>query len=360
MTGLTLVEVLFAVAVLGLLYPYLLYPLLLRGVARYFARPLTAQDGELPTIAILVSAFNAERRIRDKIANFDSLDYPADRIQLWIGTDCSDDRTADVIRAIANPRVRLIERRQRGGKTAVLNDLARRANAEIFVITNVNALFRPDAIRQLVAVLADPTVGLASGRTETERAEWSLSSRESSCGWSSGADGAIYAMRAELYRELPAELISDLAHPCDVAAAGWQARFASLAISDEPQSDDAGRELHRQARITAQEAYLLAVETRVLVLAGCWGMLWVLLSRKWMRWTFAVWMVLGSITLALLSPALGLLEGALLVALVAGWIAGGRWAEPPIHFILIHLAHMQGLWHALKGRRYATWEPGAG
>jgi cellulose synthase/poly-beta-1,6-N-acetylglucosamine synthase-like glycosyltransferase len=216
---------LLAIATLGLTYPYVIYPLLLGVAARLFARPYAA-TADLPSVAILVSAFNEEGRILDKIGNLDALDYPPDRIDMWIGTDGSTDRTAEIVRGANHPRVHLVERPQRSGKTAVLNDLAHRARAEVFVFTDATGHFRLDAVRLLVRPLTDPRVGLVSGRAlirkgegnvEVEGAYYRLDSwmknREGACGWLAGALGPIYALRAELYRDLPPEFINDLAHP---------------------------------------------------------------------------------------------------------------------------------------------------
>ena len=366
------VEVILGIAAFGLLYPYLIYPVLLALMSRFFARPVSPAEST-PSVALLVSAFNEEGRIRDKIANFEALDYPPDRLEMWIGTDGSNDRTAVIIRNLDRPRVRLIERRLRAGKTSVLNDLARRAEAGVFVFTDVNALFRKDAVRQLVAMLADPGVGLVSGRTvilgqdgnaQVEGAYYRLESwlkeRESACGWLAGADGAIYAMRSELYRELPSEWINDLAHPSQVVAAGWQARQASLAISEESAGDDAGREVQRQTRITAQAAYLLATQMGSLVRSGRWGMLWVLLSHKWLRWIGGLWMIVGSMAIVALSPLAGFIVGIGLLILLVGWLTGRSWANLPIYFVFMHLAYLQGLWHAIKGERYVVWTPRSG
>jgi len=188
------------VAAIGLLYPYVLYPLLLAIVSRVFERPHAPSPAGAPSIGILVSAFNEEHRIREKIANFQALDYPGDRLELWIGTDGTTDRTAQIVRELGDSRVHLVERAERSGKTAVLNDLAGRARTDLLVFTDVNALFRPDAVRRLATAVADPAVGLVSGRTviragdgqvEVEGAYYRLESwlkaREGACGWLAGA-----------------------------------------------------------------------------------------------------------------------------------------------------------------------------
>jgi hypothetical protein len=359
-------------AALGILYPYLIYPLALAAVSRFAGRAPRAASAT-PSVAVLVSAFNEESRIGEKIANFEALDYPRDKLALWIGSDGSTDRTAEVVRRLAGDRVHLIERPARSGKTVVLNDLAGRAGADVLIFTDVNAFFRPDAVRRLTAVMADPAVGVVSGRTvirmgdgnvEVEGAYYRLESwlkvREGACGWLPGADGAIYALHARLYRDLPPELINDLAHPCQVVTAGLQARLEPLAVSEEHAGEDAGREFDRQTRMTAQAAFLLASFTGPLLRARRFGMLWVLLSHKWMRWVAAIWIVAGAAAAAALSPLAAAAIVMLAVLLLLAWRAGLRAAGLPLFFLLIHFAYLRGLWHALTGERYVTWKPRAG
>jgi glycosyltransferase involved in cell wall biosynthesis len=366
-------EVLLAVSAFGLLYPYVLYPLLLAAVGRGFERTPAPAPSHPPSVAILVSAFNEENRIGEKIANFNALDYPKDQLELWIGTDGSTDGTAQVVQELADQRIHLVERPARSGKTAVLNDLASRAQTDLLVFTDVNALFRPDALQKLAAAAADPTVGLVSGRTviragngqvQVEGAYYRLESwlkaREGACGWVAGADGAIYALRANLYQYLPPEWINDLVHPCQVVASGFKARLEPLAISEEAAGDDAGRELDRQTRITAQASYLLAMQSGPLLRNGCWGMLWVLASHKWLRWIAGLWILLGLLALVVLSPLLAFAAVGMLLLFVLGWRAGAGWAGIPIYFLLIHFAYLRGLFQALAGERYVTWKPRAG
>jgi cellulose synthase/poly-beta-1,6-N-acetylglucosamine synthase-like glycosyltransferase len=363
---------LLVIATLGLMYPYAIYPLLLGVATRLLARPYVATT-DLPPVAILVSAFNEEFRILEKILNFDALDYPRDRIEMWIGTDGSMDRTAELVREANHPRVHLMERSQRSGKTAVLNDLARRTGADVLVFTDATGRFRPDAVRLLVKPLTDPRVGLVSGRALIRKGEGNIAvesayyrldswmkDREGACGWLAGALGPIYALRASLYRDLPPEFINDLAHPCQVVAAGFEARFERRAISEEPAGDQAGREFDRQTRIAAQASYLLVRMSWVLLRKRRWGMLWTLISHKWLRWVAGIWIALGWIALAGLSPILATVALVLLILVVLGWRAGAPGAGIPVFFIIVHCAYLNGLWRALSGDRYMVWKPRAG
>jgi cellulose synthase/poly-beta-1,6-N-acetylglucosamine synthase-like glycosyltransferase len=281
-----------------------------------------------------------------------------------------------VVRRTGAARVHLVERRERSGKTAVLNDLAPRARAggaSVFVFTDVNASYRPDTVRRLVAALQEPGTGLVCGRTvvrgadrqiEIEgayyRLEQWLKERESSRGWLAGALGAVYAMRAELYTELDPALINDLTHPCQVAIRGYKLRFDPLAISEEAAGDDATREFSRQTRMTAQGAYVLARYLPALLSAGRPGQFWVLLSHKLMRWIAGLWIILGAALLPLISVPLSIAAAVLFVVLIAGWKRGAGWATFPAYFLLVHLAYLNGLWRALSGNRFVVWKPREG
>jgi cellulose synthase/poly-beta-1,6-N-acetylglucosamine synthase-like glycosyltransferase len=366
---------LFAAAVAAFLYPYAIFPAILALISRkkqHSAPPVP--DAELPRVAILASAFNEESRITDKIGNFLALDYPEDRIELWIGTDGSADDTANVIRRRAAPRVHLVERRERSGKTAVLNDLASRArNADVFVFTDINSFYRPDTVRRMVAALHEPGVGLVCGRTlvrgadrqiEVEgayyRLEQWLKERETSRGWLAGALGAVYAIRAELYTELDPALINDLTHPCQAALRGYESRFDPMAISEEAAGDDATREFSRQTRMTAQGAYVLAKHMPSLLAKGKLGQFWVVLSHKLLRWLSGLWLIAGAVLLPFISIPLTLVALAGGAVLFLGWKRRAGWATFPVYFLLVHLAYLNGLWRALTGDRFVVWKPREG
>lgn len=361
---------------LAFLYPYVIYPLLLRWIRK--PERVEREPERWPRVAILVSAYNEERHIAGKVENFRALDYPPELVEMWIGLDGSTDGTAARLREIAEPRVKVVERRERSGKTAVLNDLASRAEAEILMFTDTNPRYLPGAVRAMARRFADPRVGLVSGQTrirgggnvEVEglyyRFEHWLKERESWGGWLAGALGPNYGMRAKLYRPLEEALINDLAHPLEVARAGYRCEWAGDSMVEEEAGEEAGREFFRQTRMTAQGAYVLARGLPGLVAAGCWGMVWVLLSHKLLRWMAGLWLVLGVAYLGYLAweevwarVMLGAVAAGL-AALGYGWRRGARWAKMPGFFLLVQGAYLWALWQALRGERYVTWKPRAG
>ncbi len=271
MTVLTLV----AVACLGLVvYSYLVYPLVialfaavsqLKADAAYVAgkRERRQQpDAALPSVAVVISAFNEERHIRERVENLMALDYPADRIRFLVGSDGSADATANLLRDIDDPRLVAMVFDINRGKAAVLNDLVAAATEEIVVFSDANSMFRADAVRALVAPFGRREVGgvcgelrlaRASGDTEDSlywRFEQFLKFCEARVGALLGANGAIYAIRRRLWKPLaPDTVCDDFIVAMDVVAGGHRLVYAPSAVASEQSSDAISDEYRRRIRI---------------------------------------------------------------------------------------------------------------
>jgi len=106
-----------------LVYVYAGYPLLARllgGLVR--RRVWSAEPGEhLPTITVLIAAYNEAGHIETTVRNKLEQDYPSDKLDIIVISDESDDGTDDIVAGIGDPRVRLIRQVPRAGKTSALN-----------------------------------------------------------------------------------------------------------------------------------------------------------------------------------------------------------------------------------------------
>lgn len=183
-----------------------------------------------------------------------------------------------------------------------------------------------------------------------------------------GADGAIYALRRLLYRDLAPAEINDLLHPIQTALAGYVARFEPRAYTVEPPAKNADQEFRRHVRMVAQGAALLARWLPRLIAARRWRAAWALVSHRVLRWTCgpALLVVLGT-NLALLDAGplyvatLGL-QG-LFYAVALGGLGAeragrrlGRLALPH-YFCVVSVAGLAGLGRWLAGGAQATWRP---
>jgi cellulose synthase/poly-beta-1,6-N-acetylglucosamine synthase-like glycosyltransferase len=379
------VQIVFWGAMAIVVYTYLGYPLFLSLLTRRRAATAPA-DARLPSVSIVVAAFNEETWIGRKIENLLRHDYPHALREVIVVSDGSTDATDAIVARFDDPAVRLLRQPRRSGKNAALNRGSAVARGDVLVFTDANALLAPGALRRLVAPFADPVVGLVSGQglygelgNDTARVvsnayvryESFLKQREAILGFVAAADGALYAMRRELYRELPSHWVHDLMHPIDVALGGRRSRFEPDAFTVEPPSSDAGREFQRHIRIIAQGFVVLLAHVRRLLAAGCLKELWMLVSHRALRWTSAVFLLAGLATnLALVRehPIYGVTLSAQL-AFYALALAGAvaerlairvRILAVPYYFCVVSAAGIGGFWRFLAGSGHTTWQPTGG
>lgn len=256
-------ETLFVILLILSIYSYLLYPPLLGLVSSVVRRPW--DRGKItPSVSIIISAYNEEAVIAEKLANSGALTYPKDLLEIIVSSDGSTDKTNRIVQGIAetDPRVRLhIFPRQ--GKTACLNAVVHDAKGEIILFTDANAMFPSNLLPDLVRNFKDKTIGAVTGWTrygemgKTEaapgiyaRLERFLKERESLVSSCVGADGAVFAIKKELFRALGKEDINDFATPLTIVMQGKRVVLDADVFCYEETSGAGRNEFARQARIT--------------------------------------------------------------------------------------------------------------
>jgi cellulose synthase/poly-beta-1,6-N-acetylglucosamine synthase-like glycosyltransferase len=149
-------EIIFWGCLFLLLYTYIGYPLVLFLMARCkSAAPQPDVPGMWPTVSILVAAHNEESVIRGRIENLLEVDYPRERLEIFIVSDASTDRTDSIVSEFLSRGVRFIIRDKREGKTAALNYACPLAQGEILLFTDANGACDKDAVKTLVRHFAD-------------------------------------------------------------------------------------------------------------------------------------------------------------------------------------------------------------
>jgi cellulose synthase/poly-beta-1,6-N-acetylglucosamine synthase-like glycosyltransferase len=197
------------------------YPLLLRWRASRHALPVDKRP-LLKSVSIIIAVHNGDRFLAEKLDSVVKLDYPRESMEVFVLSDGSTDRTAEIARRYAGQGIQLIEF-PRSGKPAVLNVGIARSRGEILVLTDVRQVLLPDSVKELVACFADPTVGVVSGdlpmregidleESNTSlywRYEREIRKNLGKLGSTFGATGPFYAMRRELAPVMPATTLLD-------------------------------------------------------------------------------------------------------------------------------------------------------
>ncbi len=138
----------------------------LAGLHRFRRRTSGALDGE-PRVAVVIPAWNEAAVIGRTIDRLVGLDYPAERLRVYVVDDASTDATPDVVRAKAREhlgRVFHLRREQGGqGKAHTLNHGLRQIREEgwfeAVLITDADVIFTALSLRRMTRHLGDATVG---------------------------------------------------------------------------------------------------------------------------------------------------------------------------------------------------------
>lgn len=374
----TLFWILFGLAA----WVYAGYPLLLALLGPVMSRrshgPIP--DDHLPSVTLVVSAFNEERVIAEKIRNSLALDYPRERLDIVVVSDASDDGTDDVVRSFAGEGVRLLRMADRGGKTLGLNAAVASSAADVVVFSDANAMYDRQAIRELVAPLADASVGGVVGEsryyTGEHRAEQSeglywryetaIKTLETRIGSVVGGDGAIYAIRRSLYVPMRADALSDFVNPLQIVRAGRRCVYRPEACSYEKAGDSFHKEFRRKVRIVNRAWRAMMTMPELLNPFRFGFFSFQLFSHKLLRWLMPLLMA-GMLVVNAILASQSAFYAWLLAAQIAFYalaLLGHALRERadlpgfvsvPYYFCLVNVASALGIIDAYRGRTYTTW-----
>jgi len=382
-------------------YPLLLTLMTAAGKARVH-EPARGQGANERTVTILFSAHNEESVIRARLENLVTCLESAGRrvsADIQVGVDGSADKTADIARAVATEHrcIHVHEFRVRRGKVAVLKELVRLSERDgasresreaLLVFTDANTRFGADAIGKLLAYFDDPRVGGVSGRlvflqgpepaaSAGEKAYWlwetELKTKESTLDSCLGANGAIYAIRRDLFwADIPDNtIVEDLVVGMKVREQGFRMLYEPEAVAEE-EFPDVSDEWRRRVRIGSGDFQALWLCRRCLL--PRYGVFaWTFWSHKVFRWLTPHMLIL----LVLICPILmatgqahGLLLGGGSLVLAAALLCGalaGRFVKPgslwflrPFrlchHFVTMQAALFVGFLRFCRGGLPGYWE----
>lgn len=366
-------------------YAYLVYPVLLKVWGALRPDPPRQPDpAQWPLISIVVPAYNEEHAIRRTIEALLGLDYPVDRRQILIVSDASSDGTDGVVREYAHRGVELLRLPERSGKTAAENAALPHLRGSIVVNTDATIRILPTALKPLIRVFQDPTIGVASGRDVSVGAltieanqgesgyvgyEMWVRSLETRVGSIVGASGCFYAIRLELHETLvPAALSRDFASALTAREHGYRAVSVDEAVCLVPRTVSLQREYRRKVRTMARGLETLWFKRHLLNPFRHGRFAWMLWSHKLIRWLVFLVAPVALVALGALAiyyPVARLALGLALTGVGLGIVAlrspEGRRLPRPVAlcgFVLAtHLAGFLAWTRALRGELNPIWEP---
>jgi biofilm PGA synthesis N-glycosyltransferase PgaC len=257
--------VVFWLSGLTVVYTFVGYGILITLLARFVNRPCLRQP-ITPSVTLIVPAYNEETVIAEKLDNCLQLDYPLGKLETVVVADGSNDRTCEIVSQYASRGVRLLYQPERRGKIAAMNRAVPFTLSEVLIFSDANAMLEPQAIRMLVANLADPKVACVGGEKRIKRAasiqaqgegaywryEAYLKRLDSRINTAIGAIGELFAIRRELYQPMEDDLlIEDFVLTMKLVAQGWRVVYEPGAITWEEASPSLAGEWRRRVRMAA-------------------------------------------------------------------------------------------------------------
>ncbi len=374
-------EGMFWLLVLGGAYSYFIYPLAL-AVLRELIPVRVAPIGSARPVSmtLVITAYNEERRIRDKLENALSLDYPG--LEIIIASDCSSDRTDEIVREYTDRRVRLVRAPERLGKENAQGCAIREATGDVIVFSDVATRIETDALRKLAAYFEEATIGAVSsedrfitqagevaGEGAYVRYEMWLRRMESSLAGLVGLSGSFFAARKRVCDEWDIHSPSDFNTALNCARKGLRAVTAPDVLGFYSDLKDPRKEYDRKVRTVLRGITAIARHPDALNVFRFGLFSWQVWSHKIMRWAvpfFAVALLASNLSLvgtgafyALALVAQLAFYGLAFAAHVNERVKRHGAVRIVYFFLQANVAIADACWRFFSGERRTTWQPSA-
>ena len=367
-------------SVLLLFYTHFGYPALL-AVWAWRRKAFAARPEALPTVTVLVVAYNEAPVIERRLRNLLALDYPRGLVDLMIASDGSTDGTPERAGSGESEGVRVFSFPERRGKPAVLNELVPQARGEIVVLADARQRFELGALSALVAPFQDPRVGAVSGELLLDspdenglgqgvglywRYEKWIRHNEARVDSTVGTTGAIYAIRRDLFEPLPPEtILDDVLVPMRIVRRGYRTLFEPQARAYDRPATEQREEFRRKVRTIAGNFQVFAREPWLLDPRR--NRLWVqTVSHKGLRLLtpfLLATVLLGSLLIQdpWISPAALAAQAAFYAAALVGYARRGDRRRTPLITVpyvtcLLAAATLVALARFTIGSQTVTWQ----
>jgi cellulose synthase/poly-beta-1,6-N-acetylglucosamine synthase-like glycosyltransferase len=381
-----MLQFLFVVGLVFLLYSYVFYPYLLKFLLqKNQTATLYPTTGVVPSLSIIIAAHNEEKVLREKLESILNCDYPLEQIELLIGIDSSSDFSALIAEAYQTKfkACQVFNFEERQGKINIVNALVPKAKHDIIILTDANVLFTAQTLQQLQAPFSDPQIGLVdstmkhygikdTGISKPESAyiagEVLIKEAEGKLwGAMMGPFGGCFAFRKKCFEQIPAHfLVDDFFINMTCIEKGYKCVNQKEAIVLEDVSNDLLIEFRRKIRISSGNFQNLKRFWRLLLKFN-----WVsfaFLSHKVLRWVLPVFLL--AMMLHIIQNHENSWFGSLLyfglwlipIAFFVDYLSRRRgvqliWLRYLIHFVSMNVALLIGMFRFFGGIRSSVWQP---
>jgi len=318
---LLVLQILFWLSVLAILHSYVFFPVILKMFAKDSLKNtiIYSKTDNLPEVSVVLAAHNEESVIAQKIESIFSSDYPNNKINLFVGTDCCSDKTDEIIQNYSqgNSRIFHFPFTERMGKAKIINSLSEKATGEVLILTDANVFFTKDTIYTMVRHFKNEKIGIVgslivntnikkNGISIQEKtyleSENTIKYREGIL-WGSmiGAFGGCYGIRKKAYTPVPLNyFMDDFYITMSALKNGYKAINELDSICEEDISNLIKEEFRRKVRISIGNFQNLKTFWKMMFPLFK-GISFSFISHKILRWLTPFFIVISLTTSAILS-----------------------------------------------------------
>jgi glycosyltransferase involved in cell wall biosynthesis len=373
------VEILFVASLFLAVFAYFGYPatLFFLGKIRWHEVKKTPV---FPFVTLIITAYNEEKRIREKLENTLSLDYPKEKLQVMVASDGSTDATNDIVQSYRDRGIELLAIEERQGKEHAQKVAVKRARGEVLVFSDVATRLEPGGIKEIVFNFADPSVGCVSsedrllgqdgkpgGEGAYVRYEMWLRRLEGRVNSLVGLSGSFFAARREVCEDFSGEMQSDFRTVLNSVEKGLRAISDPGAVGYYLDVQESNKEFDRKVRTVVRGLNVFFRNVKFLnpIRYGLFS--YQLLCHKLLRWLVPLFLAVAFCSNGLLAQyssfyaAVFLLHLAFYIAAVWGWRAGAALSNTlvkiPTYFLIVNAAILLAWLKYLRGERLVMWSP---
>ncbi len=305
-----LINILYWFLAFIIIHTYIIYPFIIFILGRFFKRNKDFPISEY-SVSIIISAFNEEKVISERILNISRLNYDFRNVEVLIGSDCSTDNTNNILNEMKKiyPWLSVYLFDVRRGKVSVINDLVSKAKNEIIVFSDANTSFDKNSLTTLLRQFSDTNIGGICGRlilqnpskksneSIEEKRYWEyetyIKKFEGRCGTLIGANGGIFAIRKKLFKQLPTNkpITDDIFITLMILQQKYKFAYEYDAFAVEEVGHELIHEFKRKTRFAATNFETISYFKR-LIFNENFILSYALWSHKVLRWLTPVFLLL--------------------------------------------------------------------
>lgn len=364
-------------SVFMIIFIYIGYPLSLKLIST-FRKYKNTKRYITPRITFIICAYNEEKRIRRKIENTLSLQYPRNRMQVIVVSDGSTDGTAQIIREYEEKGVELIELEERRGKESGQNEAVRRARGDILVFSDVATTLNKVGLMEIVANFYDPGIGcvssvdklLLNGESGGEgfyvKYEMWLRSMESAVKSVVGLSGSFFAARKEVCFDFSTNMQSDFKTLLNSMKIGLRGISDPKAIGYYPEIKDKSKEFNRKVRTVVRGLTVFFNHLQFINIFKFGLFSYMYVCHKLLRWTVPIFLLIALSSGIYLFKAADIYKIITIFQIAFYMLAFTGIAIPelnkvrlmkiPSFFVMVNISILVAWMKYLKGERIVLWQ----